>query len=219
MTHLNIQIIFSQDWWTLVNGLSRSVEHATQHVFWHGCTQNVTSELANCVLGINTRCSLEDLDDSFWTAHLEHLTWSNCSIIQTQLHNFSEFREFNFIQDNQWTVDTRNSFVVWKKSWDVLVDFYVTWKFFSLRSHDLCTFSHISQLELLSLLFHDKNVSQIIKNIIKLYQGTKRKSKGRKSWNYWFFLSSEIQPTPIDFWSAEKVMWQKISINFLRKCQ
>lgn len=108
---MNVQVIFSQDWRTLVNRLSRSVEHATQHVLRHGCTQNVASELADCILGVNARCSLEDLDDGFRSAHLQHLTRTDGAIGQAQLHDLGELGELHLVQDDQRTVDTRYGFV------------------------------------------------------------------------------------------------------------
>lgn len=71
----------------------------------------VTSELAQGVSGVDARGSLEHLDDGLGARHFQHLTRTVGTIIQAQLHDFGELRELHFVQDNQWTVDTRHRFV------------------------------------------------------------------------------------------------------------
>lgn len=48
----------------------------TQHVFRHGGTENVTGELAERVLGVNSRCTLEHLHHGLGAADFQHLVRS-----------------------------------------------------------------------------------------------------------------------------------------------
>ena len=60
--YLNIKELLSQDWWTLVDWNTGSIEGSTEHFFsnWH--LKSISSELAMRVEVINARGTFEDLD-------------------------------------------------------------------------------------------------------------------------------------------------------------
>ena len=64
------------------------------------CFHNFTGELALGVFGIDTRSSLENLDNSFISRHFQHLTRANRAVQQLELYNFSIFCVLKFKSKN-----------------------------------------------------------------------------------------------------------------------
>lgn len=60
-TYLDIEEILSEDWRTIVNGRTLSIELATEHLCADRHAEDVTSELAMSVRVINICGSFEDL--------------------------------------------------------------------------------------------------------------------------------------------------------------
>lgn len=70
---LNVQIIFREDRWSLVDRFSRTVENTAQHVLGHRGPQNVTGEFTVSVLRVDAGCALENLDHRFRAGDLQNL--------------------------------------------------------------------------------------------------------------------------------------------------
>jgi len=77
---LDVKEVFSENGRTMVNGLSLSVELATEHLSGDRHLKYVTSELAMGMSVINISCAFENLDDGLSSSDLENLTLPALSI-------------------------------------------------------------------------------------------------------------------------------------------
>ena len=111
---LNVQVVLSKDLGALVDGLSRSVEDTAEHVLGDGNLEGVTGELDTGLEGVNTRGSLEDLNDGPPSRHLQHLTGTLGAVREGEVHDLSVLGELDIVQNDQGTIDTRDSPVVWR---------------------------------------------------------------------------------------------------------
>ena len=111
MVNLDIQEVLGHDVGPLVNGFSRPIEDPAQHVFGNRSPEDVASELAGGLLGVDAGGPLEDLNDGLGSGHLKNLTSPVAAVRQLQVDDFSELRELDIIQDDQGAVDTRHSSV------------------------------------------------------------------------------------------------------------
>ena len=59
--YLDVQKIFSHYCWSFIYGFSGAVENSTQHVFWNGCSQDVSGKFTGGFFGIDSRCSFKNL--------------------------------------------------------------------------------------------------------------------------------------------------------------
>jgi hypothetical protein len=59
---LNIKVIFSENFGSLVNRFTRTVENTSQHIFGNRHTECIPGKFDASVLDINTRGTFKDLD-------------------------------------------------------------------------------------------------------------------------------------------------------------
>lgn len=60
-TYLDIEELLGQYWRTLINWLTRTIEHSSKHFNTHGHSEDITSELTGGAHVINTGGTFEDL--------------------------------------------------------------------------------------------------------------------------------------------------------------
>lgn len=85
---LDIKELFSENWRTLIDWLSGTVESSSKHFFGNWHFENITSELDMGVKIIDSGSSFEDLDDSALAIDFEYLTLSDASISQDHVNDF-----------------------------------------------------------------------------------------------------------------------------------
>jgi hypothetical protein len=64
-----------------------------------------TRELADCVLSVNTRCSLEHLHNCLASVDLQNLTTAHCAVGQSEVDDLGETGELDVIQNHKRTID------------------------------------------------------------------------------------------------------------------
>lgn len=128
--YLNVQEIFGHDRRAFVDGLARAVENSSQHVLRDRGLENIAGELASCLLGIDAMSSFENLlktrlaislahypstgsnsylNDSFGSSDLQHLTRPQGVVRQSEVDDLGKFGKLDIVQDDQGTIDTRDS--------------------------------------------------------------------------------------------------------------
>lgn len=85
---VDIEIIFSKDFRTLIDRISTSVEYSAQHVFGDRELHATSGKLDMGSFDVDAGSTLEDLDDSFLALDFENLTTTLGSIWESELHNF-----------------------------------------------------------------------------------------------------------------------------------
>ena len=59
--YLDVEEVFSKDWWTMINWSSLTIELATKHLSGDGHLEDVAGELAMSVGVVNVCSSFKDL--------------------------------------------------------------------------------------------------------------------------------------------------------------
>jgi hypothetical protein len=73
---IDIKVIFCEDFWSLVNGISRTVKNPPQHIFGNGEFHAAPCELDVGRFDVHPRCALEHLYNGFLSLHFQYLTAS-----------------------------------------------------------------------------------------------------------------------------------------------
>ena len=63
MSYLNVEELLSENWGTLINGETWTIEDSTLHLNWDRHFQDLTGELNMCAQIINVLCSLKNLHE------------------------------------------------------------------------------------------------------------------------------------------------------------
>jgi hypothetical protein len=64
-----------------------------------------TRKLADSVLCVNTRCALEDLDDSLAAVNLQNLSTADGAVSKAQVDDLRETRELYIVENHKGAVD------------------------------------------------------------------------------------------------------------------
>ena len=97
---LNVEEVFGHHFGAFIDRLSGTVEHSPKHVLRHWGAEDVASELACSLLGVNARRTLKYLYNSFGPSDLEYLTSPVGTIWKLQVHNLGELRKLDVVEDD-----------------------------------------------------------------------------------------------------------------------
>jgi len=109
---LDIEELLGQDWWTLINWCSGTIEDSTEHFYAHWHTKYITGKLASSAEVINSCASLENLYNGLLTLDFKDLTLSLGSVSKTDIYDFCVFWELDIVKDDKWTNDIEYSSVI-----------------------------------------------------------------------------------------------------------
>mmetsp|Transcript_21553 Transcript_21553/g.38515 ORF Transcript_21553/g.38515 Transcript_21553/m.38515 type:complete len:353 (+) Transcript_21553:505-1563(+) len=111
----DIQELLSKDVGAAINRLARAVENATKHITRHRGFHDLASELKSGLPVVNTRGTLEDLDDGLVTINLKNLTTPSSTITKPDVHNLVILGFLDTVNNDKRSVDTGNSAVLNKR--------------------------------------------------------------------------------------------------------
>jgi hypothetical protein len=82
---INIQVLLGKHLGALINGVSRTVEDATEHVLRDGELHAGSRELDVSSVDVDSRGALEDLNDGLATGDLEDLSTASSAVREGEL--------------------------------------------------------------------------------------------------------------------------------------
>lgn len=113
---LDIKEVFGEYWGSMVDGHTGTIELATEHLDRDRHAEDITGELTMGVEVINIGCTFKDLYDGLLALNLEDLTFSHLSVSESDVDDFSIFRELDIIKCNKRSFDIENCAVVDSRS-------------------------------------------------------------------------------------------------------
>ena len=106
---LNIEEIFGHHFWAFVDRLPGSVEHPSEHVLGYWSAKDVAGEFACRLLCVNSRRSLENLNDRLGSRDLENLARPVRAVRKLQVHDLRKLGKLDVVEDDKRAVDPRYS--------------------------------------------------------------------------------------------------------------
>lgn len=110
---LNVEKVLGEDGRSLVDGFAGAVEDTAEHVLRDGSSEDIAGEFAKSVFRVDAGSSFKDLDNGLGSWDLEDLAGAQGSIGKFQLYDFGEFRKFNFVENDERSVDSGDGLVRW----------------------------------------------------------------------------------------------------------
>ncbi|KAH3668808.1 hypothetical protein OGAPHI_002563 [Ogataea philodendri] len=101
---VNIQVVFSENPWSVINRSSRTIKNSTQHVLGYRNLQVLSCKLNSGLLDINSRSTFKNLHNGSFTLHFQNLTCSGSSVRQSKVDNLVISWELDFVQNDKRTI-------------------------------------------------------------------------------------------------------------------
>ena len=120
---VDVDVLFSKDLGSLVDGVTRSVEDSTLHIFRNGELHAASRELDVGSLDIDTGGSFKDLDDSFPSGNFENLSTSSGAVRKGELDDLVVGRELDVVENDERTWEelrgSASALELWVRIWIV----------------------------------------------------------------------------------------------------
>jgi hypothetical protein len=87
-TYLDVEEVFSENWGSMVDGDTRTIELATKHLGGDGHAEHVAGELNVGVHVVDVGSAFENLDDSTLASDFENLALAHLAVSESHVDDF-----------------------------------------------------------------------------------------------------------------------------------
>jgi hypothetical protein len=113
---LDIEEILSEHWRSMINGNTRTVELATEHLSRDRHAEHIAGEFDVSLQVVNVGGSFENLNNGTFAGDFEDLTLAHLAVSESNVDDFGVFGELDIVKNDEGALDIENCAVVHARS-------------------------------------------------------------------------------------------------------